>query len=289
MSKRTKATKPKKPFRTKGTKEWASSNVNPIRDGCEGDCLYCYARGRRCVVGKEIPFADWGKGGVVNERVVNKNYGKRSGRIMLPTSSDITPRWMEVIFSVVEKILKAGNTVLLTSKPRYEVIETFCSRFARYKSQVEFRFTVTGLDEEVIKFWERSAPPVSERMDAAKFAFDHDWQTSFSVEPFLDPDPGPLVRQLLPVTTETIWVGLANFNLVFPDHIYAYDPRGKYYYPKLREQHQRDPMKKIYADLKDVPKIRWKDSVGNLLGIDDINGYEQQRRVTLLDFIGKKV
>jgi len=26
-----------------GTQEWAASNVN-IQDGCEHDCLYCYAK-----------------------------------------------------------------------------------------------------------------------------------------------------------------------------------------------------------------------------------------------------
>ena len=32
-----------KPFRTKGTEEWADKNINITR-GCEYDCPYCYAK-----------------------------------------------------------------------------------------------------------------------------------------------------------------------------------------------------------------------------------------------------
>ena len=33
-----------------GTREWAASNVN-IQDGCEHDCLYCYAKWKDSVKG----------------------------------------------------------------------------------------------------------------------------------------------------------------------------------------------------------------------------------------------
>ena len=74
---------------TKGTKEWASSNVN-ICKGCFNDCVYCYAK-RMGIRFKRNTLENW-KFMVINEKAVSKGYGKRKGRIMFPTSHDITPR-----------------------------------------------------------------------------------------------------------------------------------------------------------------------------------------------------
>src|SRR6056297_231416 len=71
-----------------GTKEWADSNVN-IAYGCSHDCKYCYAK-KMAIRFKRETERSW-KTMRINTKKVNKGYGKRKGRIMFPSSHDVTP------------------------------------------------------------------------------------------------------------------------------------------------------------------------------------------------------
>jgi len=67
-----------------------------------------------------------------NQKAINKKYFKRKGRIMFPTSHDITTESMNDCLIVLNKLLISENTVLITSKPCYDCIKKICDKFNNY-------------------------------------------------------------------------------------------------------------------------------------------------------------
>ena len=48
-------------------------------------------------------------------------------------------------------------------------------------------------------------------MNSLRFAYDLNYKTSVSIEPFLDYDPVPLVTVIDPFVNETIWIGIMHY------------------------------------------------------------------------------
>jgi DNA repair photolyase len=195
---------------TSGTKEWADHNVNLI-DGCVHDCKYCYAK-KMAIRFKRKTETTWKVMGV-RQRDVDKGYHKKTGRVMFPTSHDLVPDepYFSACMSVLGKMLEARNDVLVTTKPHLVVIEYICKAFEMYKSQIQFRFTITSNDDAILGEWEPGAPRFQERLDSLKYAFHAKFKTSISIEPCLMPDPRDLVEMLRPYVTESIWIGTMNY------------------------------------------------------------------------------
>ena len=106
-----------------GTNEWAVKTVNCCT-GCSNNCRYCYARG----IGlrfKRTTYEDW-ENCQTRQKDVDKRYPKYNGRVMFPSSHDITPNNFQACYKVLGKLLEAGNEVLVVSKPYVESIRTIC-------------------------------------------------------------------------------------------------------------------------------------------------------------------
>ncbi|MFA5364734.1 MAG: DUF5131 family protein [Candidatus Bathyarchaeia archaeon] len=239
-----------------GTREWADYNVNCVA-GCSNDCRYCYAK----MMAKRFGRATEDTWSImkINQTKLNKNYGKKTGRVMFPSSHDITddPEIENMCFSVLSNLLKNGNDVLVTTKPNFSTIKKIISRFKKYQEIMQFRFTITSLDNNLLKFWEPNAPLFQERMDSLKFAFNEGFRTSVSIEPFLDYDPEELVRQVEPYCTESIWIGKMNY--IQRNNLTSLEQE---YYEKVRENYTLEHLEEIFLNLKENPKIRFKDSFG---------------------------
>ena len=113
-----------------------------------------------------------------------------------------------------------------------------------------------------LQFWEPGAPSYQNRYNSLKYAFDHGFKTSVSIEPFLDFNPIPLVNALKPYVSDTIWIGLMNYinrNGLSDDE----QPR----YVSIRKNYEYLNVQAIYRALKDDPKIRWKDSIKKMLNL----------------------
>ena len=93
-----------------GTKEWASSNVN-IQTGCEHDCRYCYAK-TMAIRFKRATATSW-KNPSLRQHAIAKGFTRRTGRIMFPTTHDITEQNINECLAVLDRMLKAGNEVLI--------------------------------------------------------------------------------------------------------------------------------------------------------------------------------
>lgn len=247
---------------TKGTKEWADSNVN-ICIGCSNDCIYCYAKGMAKRFRKDV-YENW-KDMKINPKAVSKGYGKRKGRVMFPTSHDITSENLYECIVVLRKLLKAGNDVLITTKPSLEVIKTICGhlelgQLATYEDQVQFRFTITSHFDGTLVVFEPNAPGIRERFFALRYAFDAGFKTSVSIEPFLDDinEIPSLIFGLQTYVTESIWIGPMNRKFC-PKGFWNDDKWGK------------EALVKLFNLIKDNKvldhgKIKYKDSFLNLIG-----------------------
>ena len=141
--------KPKKKKAPHGTEEWATHNVN-IQLGCEHDCKYCYAKCMGIRFKRTTP-GTW-HNPKVDRQKVERVYRKMDGRIMFPTTHDITPRNLNDCITVLRKLLEVGNKVLIVSKPHIECVKRMCREFQDFKENILFRFTIGSSDDEVLDF-----------------------------------------------------------------------------------------------------------------------------------------
>ena len=254
-----------------GTREWAEVNAN-IYLGCEHNCRYCYARNNALKRFKKIKSEDEWKNPVLQERSFKeKPKLYKNKRIMFPTQHDITP---DNVFNCIVYLtgwLEKGNNVLIVSKPHMNVVKELCDNLTKYRNQIVFRFTIGSPNNDVLKFWEPDAPDYEERKSALIYAFDHGYVTSVSCEPILDEDIELMVYELLPFITDTIWLGKMNF---IKQRVDTKDwKKEDFDYMKKVESVIKDEfIRDLYDDFKDNPKVKWKESIKQVLGLPDEEG-----------------
>ncbi len=242
---------------TLGTKEWADSNVN-CYVGCSNNCRYCYAK-KMAIRFNRKTEETW-KIMEPNQKYIDKGYHKRQGRVMFPTSHDITRESLDNCLTVLRKLLESQNEILITTKPKFDCIKKICIEFQKFKDQIQFRFTITSLNNEILKFWEPGAPKFEERFKALKFSYSQGYKTSISIEPYLDNNPFDLVDTLIPYVTESIWIGKMNY--ISRKNI---NLRDKIIYDSIKEINSKENLLKILERAKkyDPSFLRIKDSIFN--------------------------
>lgn len=248
-----------------GTYEWAVENANYI-SGCSNNCKYCYSR-EMAIRFKRKTTEDWHVE-EVNQIQFEKKIKRVDGFIMFPSSHDITPINLSNSVVFLRKLLKAGNNVLIVSKPHFEVIKTICEEFCDYKKNILFRFTIGSIDSKVLKFWEPNAPNYEERKQCLKYAFDKGFETSISCEPMLDDNTVKMVTDLESFVTDFIWIGKANFLLRRLKMNGICDKESICCAEQLIQQQSDNNIKLLYKTLKNNPKIKWKESIKKVLNLE---------------------
>ena len=247
-----------------GTKEWASSNVN-IQSGCPNDCKYCYAKAM-AIRHKRKTRDNW-KEPKIQAAKVNKGFAKRKGTIMFPTTHDITRVNVSECITVLRSMLKAGNRVLIVSKPDSECIQELCFELEKYRDQILFRFTIGSANDDVLHYWEPGAPDFADRLLALEIAHYCEFATSVSCEPMLDNRIENVVENVLPYVTDSIWIGLPNM-LNQRIALNCGDEETKARAKELMAGFTDPRIKELYAKYKDHPQIKWKESIKKAVGLD---------------------
>lgn len=246
-----------------GTHEWAETNFNFI-DGCSHDCKYCYSKEMAIRFKRKTPTT-W-KDEEIRKKCLNIKYSLKSGTIMFPSSHDITPKFLNETILILNNILAIGNNVLIVTKPHLVCVKEICETFPNYKDQILFRFTIGSSSNTVLRFWEPGAPVFEERLKCLRYAFEHGYQTSVSCEPMLDKHIEKLIDLLLPHTSESIWVGKANYLIKRMRINGVNDKESIEKAEKLYEwQSNNDNILKLYKRYCDNPKIKWKESIKRIL------------------------
>lgn len=257
-----------------GTREWASHNLN-IYTGCQHECKYCYASANAYRF-KRIGKGEWSDP-VLNEkkfraRIKPLTYPER---YMYPTTHDLTLEQMPRHVIYIKDILDTGSHLLIVSKPDPYCIEYLIDLLKNWvvKDKILFRFTIGSANNEVLKWWEPNAPSFEDRLESLKLAHARGFQTSISCEPMLDNKIKIVIAKVEPYVTDAIWVGKANnlsARLKLNGHTSLEDK------DKLLElmAWQSDKNIKILYDIyKDYPKVKWKESIKDVVGLkrpDDI-------------------
>jgi DNA repair photolyase len=248
---------------TYGYKEWAASAVNCCT-GCSNNCRYCYAKGMAIRFGR-LTAEEWPV-----EQVRQKDVDRRRrlymGRVMFPSSHDITPGNFDACMTVLGNLIDAGNEVLIVSKPRYDIIREVCLEFRRDRDKILFRFTIGAMNDGILKFWEPGAPSFEERLDSLTYAFCSKYQTSVSIEPILDSENViDLILTVEPFVTDAVWLGKMNHirkNLVIDSAEMEAAVR------RIESGQTKERIKVLYEVLRNNPKIKWKGIIKDLLGIE---------------------
>lgn len=248
-----------------GAHEWADKTANCI-NGCKHDCKYCYSKSM-AIRFKRKTSKNW-KYEEIREQQLNKIFSKHSGSYMYPSSHDIHPDHLNENLQFLNNLLISGNQILIVSKPHFKCIKYICNKFEKYKKQILFRFTVGSADSEVLKFWEPGAPNFEERLKCLKFAYKNGFETSISCEPMLDDKINAVIDKVLPFTTDAIWLGKANFLLGRLKMNGHKDKKSIRKAEELIEWQSDENIAKIYKKYKDNPKIKWKESIKKVVGLD---------------------
>ncbi|WP_163710274.1 radical SAM family protein [Mangrovibacterium lignilyticum] len=245
-----------------GTKEWAVKNVNCI-SGCENDCKYCYAKSMAIRFNRKT--SETWKIEEVNSSKLPKNFKKIDGRIMFPSSHDITPQSLDICLETLRKLLIAGNEVLIVTKPRLEVVKSLSHELECFKEQIMFRFTIGSSDSDILKFWEPNAPSFEERLASLMYANIIGFKTSLSIEPCLDLNPEYVIDRCTNYITGDIWVGLPNMlrQRLSSNGGNDYDTQCKA--NQLMAGQSIEWVNKLVNQYKDCSKIKWKDSIQKVI------------------------
>jgi DNA repair photolyase len=247
-----------------GTGEWAEKNVN-IQGGCNRGCKYCYAARMATLYGRTTP--DKWTEPVVDESKVNKRYRKYKGRVMFPSTHDISPENIQDCLQVMDCLLKAGNDILVVSKPELACIKSICARFGGFRKQILFRFTIGSADSAVLKKWEPNASSFNERLRCLRCAHAAGFKTSVSCEPMLDTKIEKIIRAVSPYVTDTIWLGRANMLRQTIGMNCPGDEEVKAMANQLLTEQSDDWIRALYREHKDNPLIHFKDSIKKVVGL----------------------
>lgn len=247
-----------------GTREWAASNVN-IQDGCEHDCRYCYAK-TMAIRFKRATAASW-KHPRFRQHDLERGFTRRSGRIMFPTAHDITDRNIDECLTVLERMLHAGNDLLIVSKPTLECVRRLCDTLAPFRNQILFRFSIGSTDDAILSYWEPGAPDFTDRLNALQYANLNEFQTSVSGEPMLDSNPDALIEAVQPYVTDSIWLGKVNrLRSILPLNCLG-DQESIRRAEALIATQNDQTIHALYHRHRQNPIIKWKDSIKAVIGL----------------------
>jgi DNA repair photolyase len=249
-----------------GVHEWSGTQIN-IQRGCENNCRYCYARFDAVKRHKKCTEFEWPMP-IINQKLVDAKYPKYPADkqpIMFPSRHDITQLNISECICVLKKLLDAGNSVLIVSKPRWAVVPQMAEILLDYKNQITFRFTIGSTSDETLKFWEPNAPGFAERLACLQYCANKGYQTSVSCEPYLDGLVHLVYEATKEFVTESFWVGkLKNFKSRV-DLFHIMPAKMKEFVEPLLAASTKEAVRAIYNMLKDKPLVRWKDSIRKII------------------------
>jgi hypothetical protein len=246
-------------------RQWSEHIYNIISNAsqCPNDCRYCYMKTIKSrFFGTPTNIEDAATHAApisVNQKRVAKKWlrvtPEHAKLIMFPSSHDIVPSLLADYISVARKILEAGHSIMIVSKPRMDCFVPLANVFENFKSRIIYRLTIGSERQDILNFWEPNAPPFTERLEVLRMLHARGCITSVSIEPFLS-DPRVLIPILAPYVSETIWIGqMSGLNQELAG--------GQEEYNRLNALYTIPAQIQLTRDLRSLPggvgqKIRWK-------------------------------
>lgn len=247
-----------------GTGEWADNSRNCMI-GCSNDCAYCYSRAKALKDGIITDRAAWPIEKSDDAAIATRHF-KLDGLVMFPTRHDTTPANIKYVLPYVTGLLEEGNNVLYVSKASLSCMKIICRELVRFKSQMLIRVTIGSTNPMLCKFWERNAPSPQERLMALQHAYDNNFETSVSMEPILHGVKHAIetFNAVEPFVTEKIWIGAMN---ALDTRVDMTNPNFAKAVTELKKLQSKKELVRLYNELKDQPKVLWKESIRDAAGL----------------------
>lgn len=245
-----------------GTKEWSDHSLN-CSNGCSHNCRYCYAKKMAVRYGRKTK-ENWNV-----EEVKYKKTPKLKGKVMIPTTHDITETTFDQVWFHIKNLLLAGNEILIVSKPHITEIKKLIKEIELLKNTVIdndfnekllFRFSIGSTDNNVLNYWESGATSFEERLECLKFVYESSYKTSVSSEPMLSIDQDDLYIKTIPYITDSIWFGKLNNHKL--------NEEDAYYAGLIQKNSSKDFIINLYKRYKHDSKVKWKESIKKVVGIE---------------------
>lgn len=245
---------------------WGDKSVSIVL-GCPNRCRYCFAKAKAKGYGRIGGYDQWGttyhRLGAVD---LQKGWGNY-GTVRFPNTHDITPEFLEECVTVLRNLRVAGNRLIICSKPRLECTRRLCSGFADHEANIEFRFTITAMDDSILGFWEPGAPCFEERRTCLEYAFNRGFQTSVNIEPMLDvPNVVELFENVVPDVNVIVNLGVMH---CIRRNVAPQSPREIAEVERIEGEQSAENVRRIHEALKDHPLVRWSPSTRKLLGLGE--------------------
>ena len=246
------------------------NNVN-IFKGCENDCYYCYAKpgiGKWCRVSE-------GKWHLMelNPNQYEVEPKMYDGMVGFPSTHDIVPEpeKLDACLTMLGKLLRAGNDVLIVSKPHPECIERICQAAQFFRDKILFRFTIGAMDDKILSVCEPNAPTYAQRKESLEVARDYEFETSVSMEPMLDiNNVEALIEDLRSLVTEVIWLGTIN-------HKTKIENTSKRAFDRAEKANDEAKVNEIEAFQKEFARIKKQQTTEKLAAL--YKHYEKDAQV----------
>ncbi|BBO78608.1 hypothetical protein DSCW_60250 [Desulfosarcina widdelii] len=259
--------KDKRKPRKVGFRDWTdpSCNVN-IQTGCSNNCRYCYAK-TQAYRREQVALGSWADQ-FIRRHDVDKHRNLYHGLVGFPSTHDITPKNLDEYLYVLGKLLRAGNEVLIVSKPRLKCIKEICDACRFFKDKILFRFTIGAMENDILRFWEPNAPAYEERKECLEYAYDKDFRTSLSMEPLLAMNQADqMIADLYFSVSEDIWIGPMNhLNEMKKDA----DTDLLAEIATIETGQTAEALRTLYDSYKGDPLIKWKTGARDLIKPDEM-------------------
>lgn len=228
-----------------------------IQVTCSNDCIYCYSAVHAVDKGYVSCRAKWANDFLKKQVPSFKNY--YDSVVHYPTNHDITQKHLERHCQAIREILEAGNTLVITTKPRLSCMAAVAEVCAGYENEVTFNLTITTLDEDQSVFWERWAPLPAERIAALKFLHEKGFKIKVTAEPLLQGvDSALQIYAAVIPYAEEVCFGVMN---KVESRVDNSTPENVAAIAKIQRYQSKENMKFLHATLKSLPKVSFKESI----------------------------
>ena len=184
------------------------ANAVGVCTGCANDCLYCPEKIANAGIPERKQPADWHRWELRPEDV-DAPRALMDGPVKFPAGHDIFPEILDASIEVLGKLLRAGNTVLIPTRPRLGCIRAICAAGAFFRDRIHLSFGIGAGSTDFLSFWEPTAPTWEERRACLEYARGLGFRTSATIDPMLDtPGISHLVREITPFVSEQIRLGV---------------------------------------------------------------------------------
>lgn len=234
--------------------KWGTTREVNCVLGCSHNCRYCFVKYHAVFKARSLREGQWRRPRIQRGEV-KKNRRKSLATVVFPTRHDITPEVLDPCLRVLERLLAAGNRVVVESKPHLVCINQIVEKFGEFRSLLSFRFTIGALDPRILRYWEPGAPSFQERMDCLGNAYLHGFRTAVVSRPLLDPEN---LRDLI----DRLGAFITDYHLVGP--MEKVDPQALIQTPqdrrmvrRLMETTSEKALARLSRELGAISHVRW--------------------------------